>query len=180
MAWTEAQIGAQLSRLMFEFDVVEKPRQLSHEEKVRLALSMHSDAKTPKDRIKEKEMKAQIEANKWMRSEKILFISKLKTLPAAIEAIGVLCEKSRIQNPRKVAENLIHYWLDQLCKVCHGLTSTVIPNAPALNGRNCFKCGGSGFALLPHGDSGKKILNNMDRLVAMAQIEAAANLNNNG
>lgn len=173
MAWTEAKIGAQLSRLMFEYDGIEKPKPLSHNEKVRLALTMHSDAKEPKDRVKEKEIKAQIEADKWMRSEKALFISKLKTLPAAIEAVGVLCEKARIQNPRKVAVNLINYWLDQLCKVCHGLTATVMLNAPTLSAKSCFKCGGSGLAHVPHGESGKKIVNNMDRLVAMAHLQAS-------
>jgi hypothetical protein len=174
MAWTQSQIGAQLIRLQAEYDGVEHPRPLSHGELVNLALTMHSDEKEPKDRVKDKQIKAQIEAAKWMRNEKTLFMGKLKTLPSTIDAIGVLCERARIPNPRRVASTLVGFWLNQLCTVCNGLKAAVMPDTPTLSAKNCFKCAGSGFAFAPHGQSGKRILNDMDRLVARAKSEAQA------
>jgi hypothetical protein len=69
---------------------------------------------------------------------------------------------------------LVGYWLDQLCKVCNGLKAAVMPDTPTLSAKHCFKCAGSGFAFAPHGQSGKRILNDMDRLVARAKSEAQA------
>lgn len=174
MAWTTTQMGAVLIRLRAEYDAVEKPRPLSHDEMVRLALSMHSDAKDPKERIRDKQIKAKMEAAKWARNEKTMLLGKLKTLPTVIDGVTWMCEKRRLQNPKAVATVLVGYWLSQLCTVCHGLKSVVIADAPTLSGKNCFKCGGSGFALVPHGESGKNMLNYMDRAVDMAKSEAQA------
>jgi hypothetical protein len=171
VAWSQTEIGAALVRLRAEFDGVEKPRLLSHSEMVRLVLIQHSDKKDAKERLKEKECKAQVEAKRWMRNERTLFMGKLKTLPKTVDAVAVMCGRARIQNPRAVAALLVGYWLDQLCKVCHGLKAAVIEDAPALSGKQCFKCCGTGLSLSPHGESGKKILKAMDIAESMAKSE---------
>lgn len=172
VAWSPTELGKALIRLRAEFDGIEKPRLLTHAEMVRLVLVQHSDLKDAKERLKEKEYKAQVEAKKWLRNEKTMFFDKLKTLPKCIDAVAVLCERSRIQAPRHVAASLVRYWLDQLCKVCHGLKAAVIEDAPSLSGEQCFKCGGSGLSLSPHGESGKKILKAMDIAESMTKSEA--------
>lgn len=172
VAWSDAAIGSVLIRLQAEYDGIEKPKPLSHTELVQLALVQHSDAKEPKERIKEKQIKAQKEAARWMQNEKTLFMGKLKTIHKAIDVVTGMCEKARVQNPKAVAAALTGYWLNQLCTVCHGLKAPQLPDTPTLSAKPCYKCAGSGFALAPYGQSGRKVLNNMDKCVGIAKNEA--------
>ena len=169
MAWSRSRLGSGLMRLHSEYDAIEKPRPLSHEALVALTLTMHSDATDPKQRIKEKQAMAKAEAAKWAYTEKTLFLGKLKTLPAIVEQVTIQCGRWGMPEPRQVATVTVGHWLNQVCTACNGVKFQLIPNTPATSEKQCKSCRGSGLSTVPHGSSGKKVLNYLDDCVSRGQ-----------
>ena len=162
LAWSKSRLGAGLMRLQSEFDAIERPRPLTHEAMVSLALTMTG---TPK----EKQQKAKAEAAKWQLTEKTLFLGKLKTLPAIIEQVAIQCARWDIPEPRKVATVTVGHWLNQVCPRCHGLKFELIPDSPTLSAKQCKPCNGTGVVNAPYGLAGKKMLNYLDDCVSIGQ-----------
>lgn len=169
MAWSQSRLGSALIRLHSEYDAIEKPRPMSHEAMVALALTMHSDKESPKERIAEKQTMARAEAAKWAENEKTLFFGKLKTLPAVIIQVTEQCARWNMPEPRKVATVTVGYWLNQVCPACHGHKFELMPDSPTLSAKQCKPCKGAGVATVPYGQSGKRVLNYLDDCVSRGQ-----------
>ena len=171
LAWSKSRLGAGLMRLQSEYDAIERPRPLTHEAMVSLALSMKG---TPK----EKQQKAKAEAAKWQSTEKALFLGKLKTLPAIVEQVALQCTRWNIPDPRKVATITVGHWLNQVCPQCHGLKFELIPNSPALSAKQCKPCHGTGVSDAPYGQTGKHMLIYLDDCVSRGQQSIRERLKN--
>jgi len=170
LAWSKSRLGSALLRLHSEYDAIEKPRKLTHEAMVALALTMHSDATTAKERVKEKETLAQREASKWYANEKALFLGKLKTLPSVVNQVKIQCEKWCMEEPQHVATVIVGHWLNQVCPECNGLKFEVIPDSPVLSDKQCKACHGTGLKRAPYGDAGKRLLNHLDECVHSSEM----------
>jgi hypothetical protein len=65
---------------------------------------------------------------------------------------------------------VLRYWLDQTCQTCHGRKFRLIPGTPALSNKACPACNGSGVALVPHHQDGRKLANYLDQCVHRARL----------
>lgn len=176
LAWSKSRLGSALLRLHSEYDAIEHPRKLAHDAMVKLVLSMKSGTKQALT-IKEREDMARREAEKWYANEKTLFLGRLKTLPSVVDQLTIQCEKWGMNEPRKVATVSIGYWLNQICPACNGLKFELIPASPVLSDRQCKVCHGTGFAAVPYGRAGEKVLSYMDDCVSRAQQSIKERLN---
>lgn len=167
MGWSKHQFGISLLRLSSEYDSVAKPKPLSHDDMVKLALTYKAENK--KRSQKECEALAQAEAAKWMSNEKALFLPKLKTLPSVIQYLTVHAARWQIQEPQLRATVSIGYWLDKICSHCHGLKFEVIPDAPALSANVCKPCQGTGVKSIPYGQIGRRLVGYIEDATDMAE-----------
>lgn len=71
-------------------------------------------------------------------------------------------ERLHIANPDAVASAVIAWWLDRLCKTCHGRKFDTIKDTPSLSAIVCPVCHGSGQKKLPYGDAGNKLADWLD------------------
>lgn len=73
-----------------------------------------------------------------------------------------------IERPDVVAGAVMAWWLDKVCKVCHGRKFAVIEGTPALSTKICPACRGTGEAKLPYGEAGRLLAGWMDSCKASA------------
>ena len=130
MAWSKSRLGSALMRLVSEFEAIPKPKPLSHDQLVSLALTMTGSPK-------EKEEKAKAEAAKWLANEKSLFLPRLKTLSVIVQQMGMRAEKWQISKPEHFAVVCIGHWLSSVCPKCHGVKNEKIANTPSTSAKNC-------------------------------------------
>lgn len=105
------------------------------------------------------------------RTDVMLTLQQLKTLPAVIRMVGDAAAKWGQAHPTTKAREVILWWLDHSCPRCQGRGKQLIPGTPALSNRACPRhseggCGGTGARKLPHGEEGRRIANYMDSCVA--------------
>ena len=74
-----------------------------------------------------------------------------------LEAIIINAER-----PEDVASAVIAWWLNRLCKTCHGRKFGTIENTPTLSAIECPACHGSGEARIPHGEIGRRLASWLD------------------
>jgi DnaJ-class molecular chaperone len=74
-----------------------------------------------------------------------------------MEAIRINAER-----PEAVASAVIAWWMDRLCKTCHGRKFDKIENTPALSAIECPVCHGSGETRIPHGEIGRRLASWLD------------------
>jgi len=74
-----------------------------------------------------------------------------------LEAIRINAER-----PEAVASAVIAWWLNRLCKTCHGRKFGTIENTPTLSAIECPACHGSGEARIPHGEIGRRLASWLD------------------
>ena len=63
-----------------------------------------------------------------------------------------------IDRPEVVSASVLSWWLNHVCNACNGVKFEVIQDSPSLSARSCKVCKGSGESKLPHGESGKILL----------------------
>ena len=83
-----------------------------------------------------------------------LWLGRLKSLPAARDELRAVAAKNRLVVDADVV--LLH-WLHSACQSCHGRRWQRIKDTPALSGKPCPSCRGSGERALPGGENGKKL-----------------------
>lgn len=71
-------------------------------------------------------------------------------------------ERINIARPDEVASAVIAWWLDRICKTCHGRKLNSIVNTPSLSDIECPVCHGTGEKKLPYGEDGRRLANWMD------------------
>lgn len=102
------------------------------------------------------------------QTDALLLMGKLKSLPRVLEALEGWAVLRNLDAPAKLAQAAAAYWLDALCKPCHGRGHERIPGTPSL-GRQCKVCHGSGRRKEPMGEAGRRMLNMMDAAVYSAR-----------
>lgn len=98
-----------------------------------------------------------------------LLIGKLKSLGAVREQVEFQAVKWGMEQPDRLALAVIGWWLDKVCHKCHGRKFEQINGTPALSGRVCKTCRGTGESHLPHGEAGRRLTVFMDDCVSRAQ-----------
>ena len=91
----------------------------------------------------------QAQAASWHLHEQKILLAKLRTLPALID---IFCHwattQSDIKNSAHIGEVLL-WWLDHVCKECHGLRFRRIAGTPSLSNKSCPHCHGTGENKIP-------------------------------
>lgn len=76
--------------------------------------------------------------------------------------VTIKAESMNIERPDSVASAVIAWWLNRVCKTCHGRKFDAIPGTPSLSAIECPKCHGSGESTLPYGSAGRDLASWMD------------------
>ena len=74
----------------------------------------------------------------------------------------IKAESMNIERPDAVASAVIAWWLNRVCKTCHGRKFDAIPGTPSLSAIECPKCHGSGESTLPYDSAGRDLASWMD------------------
>lgn len=78
--------------------------------------------------------------------------------------VTIEAERLHIANPDAVASAVIAWWLDRLCKTCHGRKFDTIENTPSLSAIECPACRGTGLKPFPlMDDAAYKLSDWLDR-----------------
>ena len=104
----------------------------------------------------------------WSASTIGLALMRLHTKPdtAALEKVhqqvAMRASEWGIERPDVVASAVIAWWLDKVCRTCHGRKFDAIAGTPALSAIVCPVCKGTGETKLPYGEAGRKLASWMD------------------
>ena len=96
----------------------------------------------------------------------ILMVS-LKSIYNVREQLFIVADKLRIN--RRVASDVLYWWLSPVCPTCHGQQREAIVNTPMLSDVVCPVCRGSGESRLPGGDAGRRIEAHMNDCLTSAR-----------
>lgn len=177
-AWTQSRVGHALMQLHSEWDSAEKPakptaarikslvgtlQRLPHG--VDPAIEQRDESGQPAP-LTPAMAKAYTDA--WYRHEVGLLLGKLKTLPGVRAQLTEQAAKWGWPEPIVSAE-VLRWWLDQSCHVCHGTKFQFATGTRRLGDRPCGECRGSGHSKVPHGQQGTKLANWMDEGVNIAR-----------
>ena len=86
-----------------------------------------------------------------------LMMSQLHTFPAVLQAMTDQATHWGIERPESVAKAVIAHFLDDTCPHCEGRGKDRIKGTPALSGKNCKHCQGTGHTALPYGSAGRRL-----------------------
>lgn len=97
--------------------------------------------------------------------EVALMLGKLKTLPEARAMLIAHVElwKRPVEAPADLAADVLMWWLDSVCPVCHGAERDRHGKAV------CPTCRGSGRRKLPQGEAGRKLASLIDDSLSAAR-----------
>lgn len=110
----------------------------------------------------------------WSASTLGLALMRLHTKPdtAALkkvhQQVSMRAAEWGIERPDVVASAVIAWWLDKVCKTCHGRKFDAIIGTPALSAIVCPSCKGTGESILPYCEAGRKLASWLDRCKASA------------
>lgn len=165
-AWSKSRIGHALLQLHSEWDSSEKPIRPTKEQATKIAETLDRIEVSNAQRL---DMVAGWEmANRWYMHEVGILLAKLKTLPKIREALNQQAQSWKWDDPMLSAE-ILQWWLDQTCRVCHGTRWQLIAGTNRLSNRPCHGCHGSGIREVPHGQQGRKMANFMDDCVNVSR-----------
>lgn len=171
-------VGAALIRLHGEWSKVEKPRAPTPEAIQKLAVSltfdqlvkMRTDLKLAsignlKPSPALAEIAARAQAHAWYVAEVGMLLGKLKSFR---QALGYL--SAHLANwdnrpevmLRQTATEVLIWWLDKQCKTCGGTKYETAAGTNRHTKQPCRTCRGSGLALLPRMDDGRRLANYID------------------
>ena len=97
-------------------------------------------------------------AEEWHVHEIRLMLGRLKTLPAIRGILIDLAIRIKAPNPQEVVAEVLTWWLDPVCPVCHGEERDRTTHGKAM----CPVCKGKGERKLPQGEIGKRLSNLID------------------
>jgi hypothetical protein len=118
--------------------------------------------------------RARTEAMAWYRRELRLLAQSLKTRGVVIEQLTAWALIKGL-DPAAVGP-AVHHWLAPCCPVCDGLGQRKVPDAPALSGKLCHACNGTGNAYPPQGSG--RLLTHIDYVVQVARQSLKRRLRN--
>lgn len=88
------------------------------------------------------------------RAEFALRLGRAKSLPAAREQLRVMVQANALAVD---ADAVLLWFLDHVCGACEGRRWQRIKDTPALSGKPCPACRGSGERALPGGEGGRRL-----------------------
>lgn len=97
-------------------------------------------------------------AQDWHRHELLLLLQGLKTLPSIRDALIVKCRAEGWEGDVHLVAQVLLWWLDSRCEVCHGRRNRVIPGTGRTGSKPCGECKGTGSKSAPYGWQGAKML----------------------
>lgn len=92
------------------------------------------------------------------RTDATLMTVRLRSLPQAIEQLAIRAAQWGMEAPEARAKAAILWWLDHVCRACHGRRWRTINDTPHLSGDNCPSCRGAGEIYLPYGQDGRRLV----------------------
>ena len=105
-----------------------------------------------------------------------LLCGNLRSLGDVLREVEGWATRARMDRPRALTLAVVAWWVDRVCKVCHGRAFDLVPGTPALSSRKCQCCRGTGEDFLPHGDNGKRLAGYLADSVSAAQDSIRARL----
>jgi hypothetical protein len=173
--WSDSRIGMALLRLHSEWDGAAKPARLSEPQIKVLAAKFRDDEAKAKESARARGKpytpqgspgsRARTEAMAWYRRELRLLAQSLKTRGVVIEQLTAWALIKGVDAAAVGPAG--HHWLAPTCSVCDGLGQRKAPDAPALSGKVCHACSGTGNAYPPNGSG--RLLAHIDYVVQVAR-----------
>lgn len=169
-AWSPSRLGGALLRLHSEFDGAQHPRRMTP-----AAIGAYAKTIAPAPGLAEKEAaldqitKARDFANEQYRHEAMLLLGRLKTLPEVRNQLAFRAQMWGVFKPEDVAFAVLIWWLDPICKGCHGIKFELIKDTPIKSTKLCKSCRGTGEAPLPHREEGRRLANYIDDCIQRAR-----------
>lgn len=96
-------------------------------------------------------------------------IDRLHSLPAVRRELVRVVSGWGVASPLDVVCGVLVWWLDGVCPVCHGVTREQIKGTPMLSLVKCPACRGSGKKSLPHGETGRRLADEIDTCLYSAR-----------
>jgi hypothetical protein len=163
--WTPSVLGRRLMALHSEWDGAARPRVPTAAEIERIAATLPAQVAVEvvgRDGTRTKKMVPRLvvakqQAEQWLNLERTRLYGRLKSFPAARDALVEWCTLKGIDHPRIKVEGILAWWLDHICPQCNGTKYEVAAGTNRQSNRACRPCGGSGEKPLPHGDDGRLI-----------------------
>lgn len=178
-AWTQSRAGHLLMQLHSEWDAAEKPAKPTAAVIKSLVGTFQQlpPGVDPSHQKKDQngnplpltDAMAKLYADAWHHHETGLLLGKLKTLPAARKEIAEQAARWGWEDPATGSAEVLRWWLDQTCHVCHGTKFQFFTGTRRLGDRPCTECRGSGHSEVPYDQKGKKLANWMDEGVNIAR-----------
>ena len=170
VGWCKSKFGAALMRLQAEWDGAErwgikvplKPTKRAIQAEAQIAM------KGGVRRITTQSMEAaHAKLTRYYEGEMRKLGVALKSLPEVKRQLQI---KLLLDGKdAELAEPLLLYWLDPVCKVCAGQKYQRIPGTVKLSERACGSCKGDGVIQPPFGDAGRAVLEFVESCAADAQ-----------
>lgn len=182
--WCESRIGSALLRLHTEYDGAEHPKLMKPQDFYRAPIVIPKNGGKPTDAEKRE---AEADAKKFSedqceernKTQQLLMRSKLKTLPAVLYQVEEQLKKWGEEDAKAVANAVVIWWLQQVCRSCHGRKFEIVPGTARLSNKMCKPCGGTGHARIPHSDIGRRTANFIDDCVCRARLSISKRLRAN-
>lgn len=102
-------------------------------------------------------------------TDQFLLINRLKSLPDVRRELTARTADERVERPDETTLAVLAWWVDPVCRCCSGRKFEVVLDTPALSGKKCKSCQGSGEMHRPYGDTGKRLALFMDDCVNRAR-----------
>lgn len=145
--WSPSRLGAALLRLHSEWDGSEKPRRPTKERIDQIAEGLPRLVEGKRQALDIPGARRQ--AHDWYMHELKILFQKLKTMPEVRLQLAIWVYQCGIEEPEHRAAEILSWWLDHTCPVCHGRGKQLIHGSPIKSHRNCPECKGSGQTPVP-------------------------------
>jgi hypothetical protein len=173
--WSRSRLGSALLRLHTEFDRCARPIAPTRGAIEALALTMPMTMLTEggSGRLVHSRANAKRWATKiaweWHATELRTLVGRLTTLPMVREQLTQKARMEAMEDPARIAIQVIAWWLHQTCRVCNGTMEQEVRGTGRLSGQACRECHGSGKSCTPGGSAGRRLANVMDDAVEAAR-----------
>lgn len=177
------QIGRYLDQLTSEWDACTPPRRLNKQDIERVAQEMPR-IKVNKDGCEVMVLDmpgAHEKAQKWVNAGRRRVLGKLKTLPKLMdESRGVMpwMVARGIAEPEHVLLDVLGWILDRKCPACNGTQWEVVSGTNRHGSKACRTCRGIGERDIPHGQTGRSVLEHLTRASEKSRNNAREVLRN--
>lgn len=180
--WSQSRVGMALLRLHSEWTACAKPRRQNAAQLEAIAATIREDdAKAKKAaELKGAPYKAPGSANARAREmADRWYVAELRLLAISLKSRASVWEQMELHGkitstpPDLVAAALLH-WLNPTCPVCDGHGRRKVLDQPALSGKICHKCHGTGH--VPHPNGAARVLAYIDTCTTKARMSMKQSL----